>query len=127
MAYGMTHRQFWDGPVDAHRAYRKAHKLAVIEQNTMAWIQGKYVYDAIYSMVPVLRAFSKARKPEEYLPEPYDLYPEQVKAKEADEARAKYENIKEKVAVFATEFNKQRLEQERKEAIASGRSVDQRD
>lgn len=112
MAYGMTYRQFWDGPTDAHKAYKKAHKLVMQEQNTLAWIQGRYVYDAMYAMVPVLRAFSKARKPEDYVSEPYNIYSEQTKVNEEDEERIRYERIREKVALFAEEFNRKRHEKE---------------
>lgn len=116
MSYGMSYDDFWYGDVRMHRAYREAHKISVSEKNMYLWLQGRYVYEAIGAMVPVLRAFSKARKPNEYPDHPYDLFAEERKRREEREARARYERIKEKVAMFADEFNKRRKEtSERKE------------
>ena len=67
--------------------------------------------------MPVLRAFSKARQPSPYNEEPYDLNEARVRAKKEREEQERYAKIKEKVAVFAEEFNKQR-----KEAVVSGNS-----
>lgn len=110
MSYGMTRDEFWYGDTSAHRDYREAHKLKVAEENTLRWLQGRYVYDAIGAMVPVLRAFSKATKPGKYPEEPYDLFEEQRKARELEEQRKRYEHIKEKVSAFAEAYNKARKE-----------------
>ena len=108
MSYGMTRDEFWNGDTSAHKDYRESHKLKIIEQNTMNWYQGRYVYEAIGAWAPIIRAFSKARKPGDYPEHPYDLFEEQRKAREEEEQRKRYERIKEKVALFATEYNKQR-------------------
>lgn len=118
MAWGMTYAEYWDGDVSAHRAFRKAHKLKITEQNQMAWIQGMYVYEAIANLAPALKAFAKGRaKP--YTKEPYDLFEEQRKAREEAEQKARYERMREKVAAFAEAFNKQR-NSKRNEVDADG-------
>lgn len=122
MAYGMTYHQFWDGDVFAHGAYRKAYKIKQDADNARLWLQGRYVYDAIYAMSPILRAFSKARKPIEYLSEPYGLDGARKKREEEEAQRERYETIKAKVAAFAEAYNKQR-----KEAVNSGGNDDKRD
>lgn len=114
MQYGMTYDEFWNGDTASHRMYRESYRLKVREANEMAWLQGRYVYDAIGAMVPVLRALSKAKKPGEYPKHPYDLFTEDRIAREEDEQRKRYERIREKVSLFAEEFNKKR-NSERKE------------
>ena len=110
MAYGMSYEQFWDGDVYAHRQYAEAHKQRLNESNTIAWLQGQYFYDALCAVSPILRAFSKARKPGKYHEHPIDLFEEERKRREEDEQRKRYEKMREKVALFAEEFNKKRKE-----------------
>ena len=121
MVYGMTYHQFWDGDVFAHKAYKKAYELRQEDRNANYWLQGRYVYDAIVAVAPVLRAFSKARKPAEYNEKPYDITALQRKRAEEDEERKRYERIMERVQLFADEYNKRR-----KEAVENGRDCDQR-
>lgn len=73
MNYGMTYEQFWDGDVSMHKHYRAAYKRRLEDQDYMAWRQGAYVYQAIVAVSPILRAFSKARKPESYLEKPFSV------------------------------------------------------
>lgn len=108
MAYGMSYEQFWDGDVYAHKQYAKAHKQQLSESNTIAWLQGRYVYDALCAVSPIMRAFSKARKPGKYHEHPIDLFEDEQKKREEDERRKRYEKMREKVAQFAEEFNKKR-------------------
>lgn len=110
MAYGMTYEEYWDGEVKAHKAYREAYKLRMKQMNLQAWLQGRYFYDALCATAPILRAFSKARKPNDYPKEPHDITPEDVKARKEREAMERYERIKEKVSLFAEDFNKHRNE-----------------
>lgn len=116
MSFGMSYEQYWDGDVNAHRMYREAHKLQISEANMMAWLQGRYFYDALCAASPILRSFSKAKRPNEYHKHPFDLFEEERKRREEAERRKKYERMKEKVALFAAEFNKKR-----KEVDADGR------
>ena len=110
MSYGMTYDEFWNGDTASHRMYREANKMKIRSANMQAWVQGRYVYDAIGAMVPVLRAFSKARKPSEYPDHPYDLFAEDRIERELAEQKERYERIREKVSAFAAEYNKQRQE-----------------
>ncbi len=67
----MTYEQFWDGEVEMARAYRKAHELKQEEANHFAWLQGAYVYSAIGSLAPALKAFAKGRA-HKYLEKPFE-------------------------------------------------------
>lgn len=108
---GMTYDQFWDGDVSAHKAYLKAEKLRVKDMNRMLWLQGMYVYEAVGDLAPYFKAFSKAR-PKPYPDKPYDLFDEDRKRREEEEARKRYEHIRDKVAAFAKAFNEKRKERE---------------
>ena len=119
LVYGMTFEQYWDGDVKQHRLYKEAHRLKMSESNTMAWLQGRYIYDAMVAVSPIIRAFSKAKRPQNYVKEPYDLDEDERKRREDREERKRYEKIKEKVAVFAAEM-KRRRENEGKEENGNG-------
>jgi hypothetical protein len=96
----MSYEQFWDGDVTAHKCFREAKKLRLIEQNQLAWLQGMYVYEAVADLAPLLKAFAKG-EPKPYPKEPYDLFESERKAREEREERERYERIKAKVAAFA--------------------------
>lgn len=108
---GMTYDQFWDGDVSAHRAYREAEKLRLREVNQTLWLQGMYVYEAIGNLAPYIKAFSKAR-PKPYPDRPYDIFEDDRKRRLEEEARERYEHIREKVEAFAKAFNEKRKERE---------------
>lgn len=133
MSLGMTYEQYWDGDVWMVRDFFKSHKLKLEEQNRQAWLQGMYVYSAIGSMAPILRAFSKARKPEEYMSGPIDIYgfrkerkenskPEQAKV-DQKKSDAKARQLME---IWAINFNQKfeerqkQLQSERKEVGENG-------
>ena len=69
----MTYEQFWDGDPWMVRAYQKADEIKQERENQAAWLHGLYIYEAIADLSPILRSFSKARKPEPYPTEPYPL------------------------------------------------------
>ena len=108
MSYGMSYDEFWHGDIRAHRMYREANKYKMMQQNTMNWILGSYVYQAIGAWSPILRAFSKARRPGEYLEEPFDLFAEERRRKEERKARERYERIRRNVETFSKTFNEKR-------------------
>ena len=86
IAYGMTYEQFWDGDPWMVRAYKKADEIKQERENQAAWLQGLYIYEAIADLSPILRAFSKARKPEPYPEEPYTLNTSISKKRQAEKA-----------------------------------------
>lgn len=126
MSLGMTHEQYWDGDVWMVRDFRKAHKLKLEEQNRHAYIQGMYVYSAIASMVPVLRPFSKARKPENYLDGPIDFYgfrkehqENKPVKKKVDEQKQSDNKAKQLMEIWAINFNQKFEERQREKAKES--------
>lgn len=107
ISYGMTYEQYWDGDVCAHKAYREAHKIQMRERNTFAHIQASYVYEALCNASSLFRGM-KPSKPHEFRKEPYDIFPEDIKRREEEEQRKKYERMRAKVAAFAKAFNEQK-------------------
>lgn len=128
MSIGMTYEQYWDGDVWMVRDFRKSHKLKLEEQNRHAYIQGLYVYSAIASMVPVLRPFSKAKKPQEYLKEPIDFYgasdTERKTSLKSVSSKQKNDRNKAKtlLEIWAINFN-QKFEEKQREKESYGKEV----
>lgn len=106
MAYGMSYDDYWHGDPEKAIAYRKVFELKQDVKNFDMWLQGKYVYDAICAVSPILRAFSKAKKPVDYLESPYPLSEQQAKVKEEEKERKQYEMMLTKMKAITAEFNK---------------------
>ena len=71
---GMTPEQFWEGDSNLVIAYRKAFEMKQDADNFNLWLQGKYVYDAISCLIPIMHPFAKkGTKAEPYLDKPYPL------------------------------------------------------
>lgn len=89
MSIGMTYEQYWFGDVTMVRAFREADKLRRKRLNQEQWIMGHYIYDAILSVAPVLRAFAKKNtKPIPYHNKPFPLF-EEDKADQISEEEKK--------------------------------------
>ena len=106
----MTWEEYWRGSTGIHTAYRKAYERELKIKNQYLWLQGRYVYDAIGALTPILSMRSKARKPEPYLERPYDLTEKDREEREEEEAKARYLRMREKVAAFAEQYNKRKEE-----------------
>lgn len=74
LSIGMTEEQYWDRDCNLVKSYRKADEMAMERQNLHSWLQGKYFYDALCAVSPVLHAFAKkGTKPQPYREEPYPI------------------------------------------------------
>lgn len=104
LSIGMTEEQYWDGDNLLPRAYRKAEELRRDRQNSYLWLQGKYVYDAIYAMAPALRAMGGG-KPESYVNEPYPLTEAAVRERDKREQQRKMEERKAQMLAWMQRVN----------------------
>lgn len=104
LSIGMTEEQYWDGDNLLPRAYRKAEELRHDRQNSYLWLQGKYVYDAIYAMAPALRAMGGG-KPESYVNEPYPLTEAAVRERDKREQQRKMEERKAQMLAWMQRVN----------------------
>lgn len=59
LAMGMTSAEFWEQDPALVLYYREAHKLKFEEQNRMAWLQGRYIYDALCAASPLFHDLAK--------------------------------------------------------------------
>lgn len=92
MSIGMTYDEFWNASADRVIYYRKAYILRQRRNNDLAWLNGRYIYDALSAVVPALRGLSK-EPVAPYMDEPYPYTKEDVEAyqrKKALEQAQKY-------------------------------------
>lgn len=95
LSIGMTYEQFWDGDCWLAKSYRDAHNLRIKRENEMAWLQGRYVYDAICAVSPLLHAFAKnGTTAHPYLERPYPSSMEEVREREVQRLRDAADNFR---------------------------------
>lgn len=111
----MTEAQYWDGDCTLTRSYREADRLRQERQNSEAWLQGMYVYDALLRASPILHAFAKkGAKPRPYPEEPYTIGPKDGKeAKASQEKKAMSKGLV-YMQTFMESFNQKFKDKERK-------------
>lgn len=106
LSIGMTPNEYWSGDCTLVRYYRKAHLLKIQEKNQELWLQGKYFYDAICGVAPVLHAFAKnGTQPIPYTEEPYPVTMAEVQARKEREERRKFEKLKQLTMTWAANVN----------------------
>ena len=102
LSIGMTYDQFWNGEAWLTTAYRQADELRQRRDNSHAWLQGMYVYDAILRAAPYFRFTMKGfSRPTPYVEEPYPFKKDTEKPiDEEDQTREDYELLRAKVKAF---------------------------
>ncbi|MDR2044910.1 MAG: hypothetical protein LBQ15_11230 [Clostridium sp.] len=103
----MTEEQYWDKDCSLAVHYRKADEMKQARRNQELWLQGRYIYDALCSVSPILHAFAKkGAKPRPYLSEPYSVSKTQAETKEDEKARKTYDKGKRLMERFLVDTNK---------------------
>lgn len=101
LSIGMTYEQFWYQNCDLVKAYRKAEELRQRRRNQELWLQGRYIYDALCAVSPVLHAFAKnGTQPQPYLEKPYPSDKEESKAREQEQMENQAEAFRQYVEAF---------------------------
>ena len=59
LSIGMNEEQYWDKDPLLVKYYREAEEIRKERINQELWLQGRYVYDAISNLSPILHAFAK--------------------------------------------------------------------
>lgn len=92
----MTYDEFWEGDVKRTVAYRKADEIRRRQQNQFAWLQGRYIYDALCEASPLFRmSFSNKRiSPAEYTKEPYPVTENERQEREERKRKEEMERLK---------------------------------
>lgn len=77
ISIGMTYEQFWYEDASIAKVYQEAfeikEKREAIKNKWTIWEQGLYVYEALCNVSPILRPFSKVKKPLPYPEKPYEI------------------------------------------------------
>lgn len=107
MAIGMSYDDFWNGDCSLVRVYRQKAKLELSMQNRLLWMQGRYIYDAVGALTPVLHAFAKqGAKPHKYIEKPYPITEEELKAEEERRIAEQRKQFRESMIRLAEESAK---------------------
>ena len=96
LAIGMTYDEYWHKEPNLVIDFRKADKMKLERLNFELWLQGKYNYEALLCVAPVMRAtFSnKPVKPIEYPKEPHPITEEAYRAMERRKKIEAFNKIK---------------------------------
>lgn len=72
---GMTSAEFWEQDPALVLAYREAHRRKFEEQNRLAWLQGRYIYDALCAVSPLFHDLApRGTTAAPYYSEPIKFY-----------------------------------------------------
>lgn len=111
LSIGMTPEQYWDGDCTLVKYYKEADNMRFERENTLAWLHGMYIYEALCDVAPVLMFSAKrGATVEKYSSEPYSFG---KNAKEREQERKNEEKKAKAMAymkAFMTQHNKKRKE-----------------
>jgi len=71
LSLGMSWDLYWHGDPVAVKFFRDKAELDFKRADTLAWLQGRYVYDAMLRAAPPFQTFSKSHKAHPYMEVPY--------------------------------------------------------
>ena len=105
--YGMSIKEFWEEDPDLFWAYRFSYVEKIKEQqamqNTGAWIQGAYFYEAV--SVSLSNAFGKGRRIT-YRDKPYELNGSSMKTTSSTNGEPKLSKLDEQLKARALKIEK---------------------
>ena len=95
LSIGMTYEQFWEGEPNLPKYYREAHLMKRKRENIQAWRIGRYVYDALCSVSPLLHAFARnGTTAYPYVDRPYPITQAEAKEREIEKMKESAENFR---------------------------------
>lgn len=127
LAMGMTAEEFWDGESSLKKAYLKAYKIRIEREERIAdrnaWLQGRYIREALHSVPQFVAGFMKGMHLGDYPEKPYLEQAEERKKAEKDR-KTQEDRAQLSMAMFQVQiakFNKRFLaNQEKKKAEQTG-------
>jgi hypothetical protein len=108
LSIGMTYKQYWEEDAELVKFYRESYNLKRKMKNEELWLQGMYIYEALCDVAPILRAFSKEKKPIPYPKEPYAITAKDAEKLKKEKEQAKIKETVQKFKGFAEVFNANR-------------------
>ncbi len=100
MSIGVPCDEFWHGDYTYLKYYEQAHAKKLEEQNTLAWIQGMYVYNAVGTALA--NAFGKREA--KYIQEPLDFVPKSEYQQKLEVIRTR-NRLARQLEVWKAKFN----------------------
>ncbi len=120
LAMGMTTEEYWRGNPSLVRAYRKAYKIKLDNQEWARWRSGMYFYTTMLAVAPVLKPFTKGDvKPGDYPEEPFPITEEDVRKREEEHERRNMEHFLARMTL-ESDMEKQRRREQEQEVDKSG-------
>lgn len=105
LTIGMTYDQYWHGDVWMVEAFRKADELRMRRKNEEYWLLGRYVYDAIGNLSPILRSFAKkGTKPVPYMKSPYKISGDDERQETEEEKAEREEQEAARAKLYMTQM-----------------------
>lgn len=104
LSIGMTFSQYWEEDSTLTIYYRKAQEYITKRKNEEMYLQGRYIYDALLAVSPIMHAFAKAGT----TAHPYLKYPYPLTQKEAEalKKREEYEKFLKMKQIMISRVNK---------------------
>jgi len=91
LSIGMHPSEYWEGNIYMAEAYRKAHRLQLIEQNQDNYLKGLYTFHAVGIALSNVHLDGKKHKTNNYLANPFDLYSTEEEKRAKAEKKAQEE------------------------------------
>ena len=86
---GMSYDEFWEYDCQLVKAYDESYKRRMRDNNFLAWLNGRYVYEAVDAVI----GSSFGKKSVKYVEHPYDLFAEDQGLREEQDMRKEANNI----------------------------------
>lgn len=102
----MTAAEYWDGDCLLVRVYRQAQRLRDEREDALAWLHGRYIYDALRLVSPLFHEFTKNKLKEMPYPEKPYLELERERKKQETREQMKQNGVA-FMAAYAEKFNRQ--------------------
>ena len=105
MAMGMSYSEYMDGEVELAKYYREADIIRQRRANADAWLQGRYIYEALCTATVAVGFPDKNRKVN-YPGHPHPITEEEREAEREAEAKLRRQMFIESMNAWAGKVNK---------------------
>ena len=126
LAMGMTAEEYWDGESWLKKAYLKAYRIKTEREERIAdrnaWLNGRYIREALHSVPQFVAGFMKGMHLGNYPEKPY-LEEAAEKKKAETNRKAQEDRMQMSMALFQAQiakFNKRFVKEQEKKAVQSG-------
>ena len=94
LSLGMTPHQYWCEDPWLIKAYRKKREYEDKHSNYLAWLQGRYIYEAISDNAGILNCMVTTPHLEPYRSRPIAITKQDIEAEQEEQEKAHQQDIK---------------------------------